>query len=206
LYDQAAVPVLLELFESPNAVHVCAYLVQNDLELGKDARRIASVNLFKNGNKDWRLYAVGGLRWLYQGETAIAELLREAALFDPDAEVRYWAIDGLARTIGAGAREPLLGALKDANLSVRARAATELAGMRLEVELALPVLLEALQDEHYRDRWFVAESLGRLGSRAKAAVPALRQALRDQEDLLRNAAALALNEIDQASAEDAASK
>jgi HEAT repeat protein len=93
----------------------------------------------------------------------------------------------------------LLGALKDANSSVRstvAHALNMLCGVvRAEAKQAVPALVAALRDTDPDVRGEVSGALGGIGPDAKAAVPALVGALKDPDTAVRAKTAWALGAI-----------
>jgi HEAT repeat protein len=85
--------------------------------------------------------------------------------------------------------------LKDRDAVVRQRAAEALGAGGAE---AVPALVAALRDVSCGVRRRAAESLGKLGGLASPAVPGLTEALRDRIHTVRDAARLALTQINEA--------
>jgi hypothetical protein len=85
--------------------------------------------------------------------------------------------------------------LKDADWSVRYRAAQKLEDMGPAAAAAVPDLIKALQDEQRWVRDASAVALGAIGPDATKAVPALLAALRDPTRVVRTSAAAALVRI-----------
>jgi HEAT repeat protein len=148
--------------------------------------------------------AGGGPRELWDNQTAYRNLNR-------DDKVRLWRVrasasigsltDALASRpdfvvgVGTGDREAVPGLvkqLKDADPSVRARAADELGQVGPEGKDAVPALTAALDDRDGFVRVRAAEALADVGGDAGAAATALGKALADKDAKVRRAAAVAL--------------
>jgi HEAT repeat protein len=105
------------------------------------------------------------------------------------------AVRDAARVLGqlgdARGVDPLTGALRDGNSTVRGAAAMGLGS--LKESRAVPALISAVRDEAPDVRSAVAAALGDL--RDKQAVPPLIQTLKDEYRMVKLAAALALADI-----------
>jgi len=94
--------------------------------------------------------------------------------------------------IGEPAFNPLIAALQDEDANVRKWAAFALG--EIGDPRAVEPLIEALQDEHWEVRGYAAWSLGRFGD-SKAIDPLTYAASSDEEEMVREAAAEALEKI-----------
>lgn len=97
----------------------------------------------------------------------------------------------------------LLRALKQGDVSTRARAADDLGHLGEKAAPAVPALMAALGDLSARVRASASLSLGNIGSLHESVVPLLTKALKDPSEDVRYAAALALSRIDSSEARDA---
>ncbi len=97
--------------------------------------------------------------------------------------------------VARSAAPALIEAMDHPDARVRRAAATALARIDAEPELAIPALLAGLNDE---DKWVRAGSaaaLGALGPEAKSSVPALTQVLTDEAPLVQIKAATSIGKI-----------
>lgn len=105
-------------------------------------------------------------------DSILAALL--AALDDPDAEVRYAAVDALGglgpRAAGAAQTLAHLMRREDEAVGLCRRAAAALARIQPPVS---PILLAAVLDREWPSRYVAAEGLATLGPEARPAIPAL---------------------------------
>jgi HEAT repeat protein len=111
-------------------------------------------------------------------------------LFNPEAEVRWWAVRGLAEIDDDRVPELLLGALSDPDKSVR-----WCAGLALRThpsEKAAPALIKLLGDEDALSRRLAGDALVAIGN---LAVPQLIDAMQHGEHLVRLEAVRALAKI-----------
>jgi HEAT repeat protein len=99
--------------------------------------------------------------------------------------------------LGESAVDPLVGALKDPNPSVRRHATLALKDIGATAKKAVPLLTEALNDADPATRQFAALALGKIGPGAKAATSGLVNGmLRDREKEVRQNCAKALLSVD----------
>lgn len=115
-----------------------------------------------------------------------------------DARVRRISSLLLGRTGDAAAAGPLLAALRDPDMAVRAEAARALAAIGPP---AVTALVPLLRDPDWRIRYRAAEALGLIGDRR--AVGGLVRALSDEKDHVRYMSAKALGLIADPAAGDA---
>jgi HEAT repeat protein len=111
-------------------------------------------------------------------------------LFNPEAEVRWWAVRGLAEIDDDRVPELLVRALSDPNKSVR-----WCAGLALRThpsEKSAPALLKLLHDEDSLSRRLAGDALVVIGN---FAVPQLIEAMQPGEHLVRLEAVRALAKI-----------
>jgi uncharacterized sulfatase len=115
-----------------------------------------------------------------------------AALADPDAPVRYWAVVGLhvacrdAASVEA-ARPAVTDRLSDASACARIAAAQALCDWGDEAA-GLPVLKAELVSPEKNVRLYAITALGRIGERARPAVAEIEAALNDSYGNVRKAA------------------
>jgi HEAT repeat protein len=146
-------------------------------------------------------------------EARCRAVLRDA-LYDANATVRYYAVQGLGRVGDAAILEAvhdpgapvrreavaLVGSLHDAERIVWAEGlAAEvdlaLAPSDISLDAALQTLGAALTDPSFEVREAAFHALGAMGPRARTAVPALLTALEDADVAVRALAAEALGRI-----------
>ncbi len=108
----------------------------------------------------------------------------------PDIMARGYAVMGLGKGGGEGAKQGLLRALADSVNFVRTQAAAGLG--YLKDRTTLPNLINVLQDEYYGVRFAAAGSLVKFDS---AAIPYLLKALDAESPMARQLAAEALGKI-----------
>ena len=112
------------------------------------------------------------------------------------ARTRWEAIRTLGK-IGSGARAAtpaLIAALKDKDDDVREHAAESLGD--IGAVAAVPNLIATLDDHSPQVRRDAVRSLGQLGPAAKPAIAAIEKLLGDKEEIVRDAAKIALRRID----------
>ena len=140
-----------------------------------------------------RLAAIGS-----KAEGAVPALIQALAsrdrVFSPGDDLRSKAAEALAR-IGPAAAAPLVKALKDEDVLIRAGAGDALGRIGSGAASAVPALIEALGDERMIVRASAARALKEMGPTVAPAVPALTRALRDEYYLVRRSAAEALGAI-----------
>jgi len=90
---------------------------------------------------------------------------------------------------------PLIESLRDAESSVRVRAAQAIGILGAKAEEAVPGLIKDLRDEESYVRQWSAMALGSIGPKARAAIPALTEALLDDDEFVRDEASQALDSI-----------
>ncbi len=117
---------------------------------------------------------------------------------DDDAELRWWAVRGLAVCGDGGCTPVLAAALEDADAGVRAAAVLALVELhttgRAEPAESMAVLAARLSDEDGFVRQTATDGLARCGV---AALPALAEVLAGEHDGARTRAAAALRKIGQ---------
>jgi HEAT repeat protein len=114
------------------------------------------------------------------------------ALQDESPAVRFAAVQALSRS-GPDAVRPLLEALEDKDVKVRAYAAAGLIPLKPEAKTVLPTLVKRLKKEpDVIVRQSILRTLGKLGPEA---VAALTETLKDQEAVVQMAALIALGQI-----------
>ena len=123
------------------------------------------------------------------------------ALEDKDTTVRCRVVSSLGRANFDSdvVNQALVNALKDLDPSVRLEAATTLAELRVEVESAIPVLIQFLTEERHRGILSsTAFALEQIGPLAKTAIPALNQALEHPDKFVQSSVKRALESIQKA--------
>ena len=94
----------------------------------------------------------------------------------------------------------LIKALKSKDNSLRYSAASAISKLGFDAVETMPALIKALKHWDTMKRAAAAGAIGKIGINCKKevepAVPALREALKDSENIVRRAAATALQDID----------
>jgi HEAT repeat protein len=123
------------------------------------------------------------------GEAGLKAL--QALLRDPSAELRWWAVRGLAASTHPQAPHLLAGALRDPDQEVQKCAAL---GLRLRpTPQAIPDLIQQLQGKDRLLARLAGDALSAIGAQA---IPALAKVLQSPDPAARSAAARALAHID----------
>jgi HEAT repeat protein len=122
---------------------------------------------------------------------ALATLLK-----DKVREVRVSGFSGLGKSRSKNAIAPLIDALKqEPDPNVRAVATEALGELGLNVDEAIPPLIDLLSDESLGIRMGSILALGKIGARANAAVPGLAAFLKNEDWHWRRQATIALGKI-----------
>jgi HEAT repeat protein len=127
---------------------------------------------------------------LVPGQAAMAQL-NDAALKDPNPEVRRYAVEAVGRINDPTAVQILIAATKDTSEPVRRYAATELG--RREAKEALDALIALCADPDEDVRWQAVLAIGDL--KEKRATDALVNLLDDPSPQVANAAERALQRL-----------
>jgi len=130
------------------------------------------------------------------GERALGDLTNGLRNRDPLIRRHAAMAFETLRTAPPTAIESLLEALSDEDYTVQWAAVRALGGLRREPTTVIPVLVEMLSGTNRFVRQGVVEVLGKWGPEAKGAAPALRALTGDPDNLIRNAAAIALRQIE----------
>lgn len=198
-----AAPTLLKLLKDPEiAVRQQAIFALGRVELDDVEPVVAAlVAILKNEtNRDLRLETVVALGLMVPKTVEVAAAVA-GTLADKDAETRKQACLTIVK-LGFVARksEPAIRTvmIQDADKEVRAvavRALTAVYGS--DVSDVIPVLTDRLKaDADFEVRVAIAEELGSFGSAGKKAVPALRAAMKDPQIKVREAATMAIRQIE----------
>lgn len=198
-----AAPTLLKLLkDSDTAVRQQAIFALGRVELDDVEPVVAAfVAILKNEtNRDLRLETVVALGLIVPKTVEVAAAVA-GTLGDKDAETRKQACLTIAK-LGFSARktEPAIRAVmtQDGDKEVRAvavRALTAVYGS--DASEVIPVLTDRLKaDSDFEVRVAIAEELGSFGSAGKKAVPALRAAMKDPQIKVREAATMAIRQIE----------
>jgi HEAT repeat protein len=191
--DRATTDALLHLLIDPDL-----YVRQTaDSALGElhpDDPRVVPALIARLGGAE-KAMALWALAEYKSAARAAVPRLIELLQSDPDTGVRW----GAARTLGKigpdakPATDALIKALKDENGTLREHAAEALG--EIGAEVAVPDLTALLDDPDPRVRRDSVRSLGQLGAAAKPAIPKIQKLLQDAELPVRQAAEVALRQI-----------
>jgi HEAT repeat protein len=161
----------------------------------------ALVSILQNEtNRDLRLETVVALGLMVPKTAEVAAAIART-LTDQDAEIRKQACLTIAK-LGFVARkvEPAVRAvmMRDADKEVRAvavRALTAVYGS--DISDLIPILTDRLKsDADFEVRMAIAEELGSFGAAGKKAIPDLRAAMKDPQIKVREAATMAIRQIE----------
>lgn len=137
--------------------------------------------------RSWAAFTLSTL-----GESAIPALSKAA--IDPDPTTRMYAAWALGLSLCPQAVEPLLDAIEDSEMAVRAACTIALAD--LADGKAVGRLINALKDSHWLVREGAARALGAIGNRN--VIPYLSELSTDPDERVRRSAAEAVTTLEKA--------
>ena len=189
LKDSSAAPALMEALRGNDDPFVVAAILRSLKQLRIKDARPAAIELFASPDERVRREAISLLGYLQEIENL--PLIKSAAAYDLDPEVRRTAMGALVFASADLVGQALIDGLKDDNWQVRVEAVKGIG--RLVVKSGADALVAATKDAMWQVQEKAAESIGKIG--AVSAIHALEVCVTNPISNLRKAAVAAVGEI-----------